>query len=91
MDILIRNLGIPVAVILAALIIQFIFTKKKGLHYTSKLTCPKCHEEFLYDWIPGGSFIAVRLGAGWRYMRCPKCHKWSVFDVSSTRIKDKES
>ena len=89
-DVLMHNLAIPTAVILAALIIQFVFTKTKGLHRTSKLVCPKCHQAFIYDWIPGGSFTAVRLGNNNRYMRCPKCHKWSLFDVGSTRIKSKE-
>ena len=78
---------IVIVVAIAAIVITYAFPKIKGLHYVSKITCPKCHREFEYHWIPGGSFSAVRLGK-YRYMSCPKCHKWSLFDVWTTRVKD---
>jgi len=53
--------------------------------HVSLLACPKCHQEFEYDWIPGASLHAVRLGKK-RYMRCPKCHKFSMFDVADNRV-----
>ncbi len=52
----------------------------RGIVQRSRLTCPKCGKEFDYDWIPGGSLTAVRLGPS-RYMACPICHKWSVFPI----------
>lgn len=52
----------------------------KGIVQRSHLRCPKCEQEFDYDWIPGASFTAVRLGPA-RYMACPLCHRWSTFDL----------
>jgi hypothetical protein len=57
----------------------------KGFVQRSRLTCPKCHKEFDYDWVPGGSVASVRLGMS-RYMVCPLCHKWSVFNVYDTLV-----
>jgi hypothetical protein len=62
--------------------------RKVGTHgviQRSRLTCPKCGREFDYDWIPGASFSAVRLGPR-RYMACPICHKWSVFPIVDTLV-----
>jgi uncharacterized C2H2 Zn-finger protein len=53
----------------------------------SKLKCPKCGYEFEYEWIPGASVTSIKLGKK-RYMRCPKCHKFSLFNVSDTRIQE---
>jgi hypothetical protein len=50
----------------------------------SRLTCPKCHQTFDYDYLPGASVTAIRLGSR-RYMRCPLCHPWSTFDLSERR------
>jgi hypothetical protein len=57
----------------------------RGLVQRSRLTCPRCHETFNYDWVPGGSFTSVRLGKG-RYMACPLCQKWSYFDIYDTMV-----
>ncbi len=56
-----------------------------GVVQRSRLTCPKCGGTFDYDWVPGASLTAVRLGTG-RYMACPLCHKWSYFDIYSTMV-----
>ena len=56
-----------------------------GFVSRSRLTCPKCHETFDYDFVPGASVTTVRLGAG-RYMACPRCGRWSYFDLRNTRI-----
>ena len=57
----------------------------RGLVQRSRLACPKCHGAFDYDWVPGASISAVRLGTS-RYMACPLCGKWSVFDVYDTMV-----
>jgi len=56
-----------------------------GLVSRARLVCPKCGGTFDYDFVPGASFTAVRLGTS-RYMPCPLCHRWSTFDVSSNRL-----
>jgi DNA-directed RNA polymerase subunit RPC12/RpoP len=87
MDILLE-VGISVLVVLVAVVIIYLeFPRVRGLHYTSRLTCPKCGKQFDYNWVPGGSFSAVRL-LNKRYMRCPKCLQWSTFEVWKTRIKE---
>ena len=78
------EIAVPVGVALVAAIIYLMFPRIKGLHYTSKLTCPKCGKEFDYEWVPGGSFSSVRLGTK-RYLRCPNCHEWSTFEILTTR------
>jgi hypothetical protein len=54
-----------------------------GLTWTRHLKCPKCGGEFDYEFVPGASFTAIRLGTS-RYMRCPLCHKFSVFSMKVT-------
>lgn len=56
-----------------------------GIASRSRLTCPKCHQTFDYDYVPGASFTALRLGRS-RYMACPICHSWSTFDLSEQRM-----
>ena len=46
----------------------------------SKLQCRKCGYRFNYEFIPGMSVDAMRLGMD-RYMRCPKCRKWGRFSL----------
>lgn len=46
----------------------------------ARLQCSHCHQRFHYEYVPGGSFTAVRL-AGRRYMRCPLCHRFGLFDL----------
>ena len=46
----------------------------------SKLECRKCGYRFNYEFIPGMSVDAIRLGMD-RYMRCPKCREWSRFSL----------
>ena len=58
----------------------------RGLVQRSRLTCPKCQETFDYDFVPGASFTAFRLGTA-RYMRCPLCHRWSTFEIYDTMIR----
>ena len=55
-------------------------TGAQGFVQRSRLTCPKCHRTFDYEWVPGAALTAVRLGRE-RYMACPLCHHWSRFDV----------
>jgi len=55
----------------------------RGLVQRSRLTCPRCHGTFDYDWVPGAALTAVRLGRG-RYLRCALCHRWSYFDLLAT-------
>ncbi len=74
---------IPVVVIAIAVVLYVLFPKF-GLHYTSELTCPKCGKTFDYNWVPGGSFTALRLGSK-RYISCPHCHEWSTYNIKSTR------
>jgi hypothetical protein len=56
-----------------------------GIVSRSRLTCPKCHQTFDFDYIPGESFTAVRLGTS-RYVACPPCHRWSVFELMGSQI-----
>jgi DNA-directed RNA polymerase subunit RPC12/RpoP len=69
-----------------AVVVYVVFPHVKGLHYISRLTCPECGKQFDYNWIPGGSFTAARLGYE-RNLRCPYCGHRSIFDIVSTRIK----
>jgi hypothetical protein len=57
------------------------------LVWKSRLLCPKCGKEFIYEYVPGASFTAFRLG-GSRYMACPLCHRWSIFNLRETRIRE---
>jgi hypothetical protein len=75
-----------VAVVVA--VILYVVVPRYGPHYTSRLTCPNCKETFDYNWVPGGSFSAVRLGKS-RYLSCPRCGKWSIFDIMATRVTSK--
>jgi DNA-directed RNA polymerase subunit RPC12/RpoP len=78
------------AIALAAAVILYILFPRFGPHYTSRLTCTKCGKTFDYNWVPGGSFSAVRLGQK-RYLRCPNCHKWSTFNIWTTKIDTHEA
>ena len=80
------TVGVSVAVIVVLIVIYLVFPRVKGLHYTSRLTCPKCGKQFDYNWVPGGSLSSVRLGSE-RYLSCPNCHGWSTFEIFKTRIK----
>jgi hypothetical protein len=80
------------ALLIAILAVFYVLTLRRGrrlgtrgLVQRSRLTCPRCHQEFDYDFVPGASFSAIRLGKG-RYMACPLCHQWGYFDLSATRI-----
>jgi hypothetical protein len=79
-----------VAVVIFVIYLAWVLSKgraagTRGVVQRSHLTCPKCGREFDYDWIPGASFTAVRLGPQ-RYMACPICHKWSVFPIVETLV-----
>jgi hypothetical protein len=85
------TIGVSVAVIAVLIVIYLVFPRVRGLHYTSRLTCPKCGKQFDYNWVPGGSLGSVRLGNE-RYLSCPNCHGWSTFEIVKTRIKkDKQA
>jgi DNA-directed RNA polymerase subunit RPC12/RpoP len=56
-----------------------------GILQRSRLSCSRCGQEFDYDWFPGASLTALRLGRG-RYMACPCCHRWSYFDLYGTMV-----
>ncbi|MHB8565584.1 MAG: hypothetical protein ACYC7D_04140 [Nitrososphaerales archaeon] len=81
-------IGIAIGVVVLVVAIVLVFPRY-GPHYTSKLTCPKCNQTFDYNWVPGGSFTAIRLGRS-RYMRCHLCGKWSTFNIFSTRVRQPE-
>ena len=49
--------------------------------WSRRLRCPHCHMEFDYDFVPGMSVTALRLGTS-RYMRCPRCHRWGMFPLT---------
>lgn len=57
------------------------------LTWTRHLTCPKCGGEFEYEFVPGGSLTAIRLGTS-RYMRCPICRRFSVFSLKAPPTTD---
>ncbi|MGA7476475.1 MAG: hypothetical protein WBW47_04570 [Thermoplasmata archaeon] len=52
--------------------------------WTRRLLCPHCHGEFDYEFVPGGSLTAVRLGTS-RYMRCPLCHRFGMFRLFGSK------
>jgi hypothetical protein len=75
------------AVIVAALVIPYWVSARRnrrtgqhGIVQRSQLVCPKCHRSFSYQWVPGYSLTAVRLGKS-RYMACPLCRSWSIFNI----------
>ena len=84
-------LAIGIAVIVVALVLYaFILARgrrvgTRGIVQRSHLRCPKCRQAFDYDWVPGASFTAVRLGPA-RYKACPLCHRWSTFDLYGNLI-----
>jgi hypothetical protein len=55
-----------------------------------RLRCPKCGRVFDYEFVPGASFTAVRLGTS-RYMRCPLCGKFSLFSMLAVDQVDEAS
>jgi len=73
--------------VLVVVVVVYLAALRTRYHYASTMTCPKCHRSFDYDWVPGASFTAFRLGRS-RYMQCLLCHEWSTFDVLSTRKRD---
>lgn len=60
------------------------------LVWKSQLTCKKCQGSFVYEFVPGGSFTAIRLGTA-RYMRCPLCRKFGVFELAANRLRPERS
>ncbi len=76
-----------IAVVLFAVVLRRVRRfGTRGWAERSHLHCPKCRTEFDYDWVPGVSFSAVRLGTG-RYMACPSCGGWSYFDLYGTIVR----
>ncbi|MGA8542855.1 MAG: hypothetical protein WB947_04860 [Thermoplasmata archaeon] len=45
------------------------------------MQCSKCGGTFDYEYVPGASLTALRLGNA-RYMRCPICQKFSKFPMT---------
>ena len=81
------NLALTVGISLTALVIVvliYLVALRSRHHYTSVLTCPKCHGTFEYNWVSLVAFTAVRLGSS-RYLECPLCHEWSTFNIWDTR------
>ncbi len=86
-------IGIAVAVVVLAFVVGFYaWTLRRnrkmgspGVVSRSRLTCPQCHQTFDFDYVPGASLTAIRLGRS-RYMACPLCGKWSTFDLSEARL-----
>ncbi len=85
--------ALAVAVVLVALLVFFYYRSYRrnrglgtpGIVSRVRLTCPKCQQTFDYDFVPGASVTALRLGTS-RYMACPSCHRWSTFDFRTTRV-----
>jgi hypothetical protein len=50
------------------------------LAWSDDLRCPKCQFSFHYEYYPGVSLTAVRLG-GSRLFRCPHCNQWATFPL----------
>lgn len=79
-------LAIGLAVVVVAVVVYSLILSRgrelgtRGVVQRSHLRCPKCQQEFDYDWVPGASFTAIRLGPS-RYMSCPLCRRWSTFDL----------
>lgn len=48
----------------------------------ARVRCPKCGRSFVYKYVPGGSFTAVRLGT-YRYFRCQKCGRFALFNIAA--------
>ena len=48
---------------------------------TSIVECPHCHYRFNYEFIPGASFAAIRLGPV-RIFKCPNCKELHNFRIS---------
>lgn len=89
----IAAVGIGVAVVVLLLLVLFYYLQAKrnaglgspGIASRVRLTCPKCQRTFDFDYIPGASVTALRLGTG-RYMACPLCHKFSVFEFRGHQV-----
>jgi hypothetical protein len=83
--------GIGIACLAVAVIFWALILRRarrvgtKGFVQRSRLTCPKCHRDFDYDWVPGASLTSVRLGMS-RYLACPLCRQWSIFNVYDTLV-----
>ncbi len=77
-------------VVLLVLFYGYVYRRNRalgapGLVSRVRLVCPKCRQTFDYDFVPGASISAVRLGTS-RYMACPRCRRWSIFDMTASRI-----
>lgn len=89
-------LGLAIAIIVAAALGgYYAWTYRRnqrlgapGIVSRARLTCPNCHQMFDYDFVPGASLTAVRLGSS-RYMACPMCGKHAVFDLSQRVARDR--
>jgi hypothetical protein len=85
--------GVTAGVVLVAILVGFyawVYRRNRargtsGLITRSRLVCPKCGGTFDFDYLPGASVTALRLGTS-RYMACPLCSRWSVFELRRTQI-----
>lgn len=82
---------VPLLVVASALGGYYYWTYRRnaalgtpGIVSRSRLTCSHCHQTFDYDFLPGASLTAVRLGSS-RYMACPICRRWGVFSLLGNR------
>lgn len=90
---LVAYIAVSAAVVILVLLVLFyvlVLRRNRalgspGIVSRARLTCPKCGQAFDFDFIPGASVTAIRLGSS-RYMACPLCHRWSTFDVNTTRV-----
>ena len=48
---------------------------------TSRVECPHCHYKFNYEWIPGISIFAIKLGP-YRLFKCPNCKELHTFKIT---------
>jgi len=64
----------------------FILLPRYGPHYTSRLTCPKCHKSFNFHYIPGATLASI-IQRNYRTLKCPYCHTKAVYDIALTRTR----
>ena len=80
---------VVIAVIVAGIIVFMLLNRRgpKGILpvLLSHVVCSRCGFEFDFAWIPGVSFISIRLGKA-RLFKCPRCGEPSLFNIWDTRV-----
>ncbi|MGE5555276.1 MAG: hypothetical protein ACM3UY_03285 [Methanocella sp.] len=66
-------------------VILMFLLPRYGPHYTSKLTCPRCHKSFNFHWVPGATITSL-IRRNYRVLKCPYCHTKATYDIGATRV-----